>query len=85
MFKNIDEKDFQDNKEFQQFGRIKGQELRKMIDVIENIRKLMKEHETVEAVLMYEKESLHLYKKCNGTHALPRDLLSRWNSSVTQI
>ena len=84
MFERIDERDFQDNEEFQRFGRIKGPELRKMIDVIVNLRRMMKEHETVEAVLMYEGKSLHLYKKHNGTHTLPQDLLSRWNSPPVQ-
>ena len=79
-FKRIDERDIQENEEFQRFGRTKGQDLRKMINVIENIRKLMKELGIVDAVLICEEGSLHLYKKQNCAHTLPQDLLSRWNS-----
>jgi len=83
-FKRIDERDFQENDEFQRFERINGHELRKMINVIENIRTAMKEHGTTQAVLMYEEEELHLYKKYDNTHALPQDLLSKWNSPPDQ-
>lgn len=84
-FKRIEARDFQEEEEFRRFARIKGQGLGKMTTVIDNIRRMMKEHSIIEAVLIYEEESLHLYKKYNESHALPHDLLSRWNTPANQM
>ena len=83
-FQRIEDRDVEEHEEFLCFGRIKGQNLRKMIGVIENIRRIMKEHETHGAVLICDEKSLHLYKAQNGVHALPHELLSRWNSGEEQ-
>jgi len=78
LFSRIEEKDFKENGEFQHFENRKSREVRNLIRVIEKIRAMMMEHKTVQTVLLYEDESLHLYKRQHGTHALPRDLLSKW-------
>jgi hypothetical protein len=83
-FTRIDGRDFQGNEEFERFGTKKAQGMRKMMLLMDKIRRRMKEHGSAEAILMYEEEELHLYKKEGGSHALPEDLLSRWNSPTSR-
>lgn len=81
IFERIDGREFLEGcEEFERFGRAKAQGFKKMVVLIQNIRKGMEENGLVHAFLRNEADGLKLYKKEGGTHNLPQDLLAKWKS-----
>lgn len=74
----IEEKDLRETGEFQKFENRKNLELKNLIDLIRKIRMMLKASKIFQAVLVYERKSLMLYRH-GGGRVLPPDLLSKWN------
>ena len=78
VFTELNQTNYKTSGGFDRFTRDKGMELRRLIKLIREIRKTMITQKRPRAVLLHEGGSLHLYEKGSNQHALPADLLLKW-------
>lgn len=77
-FVRLEQKEFVQSKEFENFERGKGSVLRRFVQVVERIRATMKGKKIDKSVL-FENDSLKLYERTGTWDILPLDLLSKWD------
>lgn len=66
---------------FAMFERSEGNHVRKLVQVLERIRKIMMEEKVTKGVLLFENGRLQLHSRTNSEwEILPADLLSKWDS-----
>jgi hypothetical protein len=81
-FTTLHEKDFKANGMFGEFEKEKGSTLKKLVVLLEKIRNVVDKVDGKRAILLYFprlSEDLVIYSTTGEAHALPKDLLEKWN------
>ena len=79
VFSKVEQSNFEKNGEFERFERDKKLEISKLVSVIERIKKAMMGVSGKRAILLHEGQSLRMYERKGDKHALPKDLLAKWD------
>jgi hypothetical protein len=77
-FSRVDSKDVVESGFLADFERDHGDDLKRMIKVIENIKEALINSGKRTAVLLCEEGSMSLHESQSGKRALPADLLAKW-------
>lgn len=79
VFNRVDRKNFLIDGAFRRFELSNRSALGNLVKVIDAIKESLKDSNVKTAVLLYEHGKLRLYKRKGDIHALPMDLLSKWD------
>lgn len=80
-FTTLHEKDFKATGMFGEFEEEKGSILKELVVLLEKIRNVVEKVDGKRAILLYPwlSEEFVIYSSTGGRHALPNDLLEKWN------
>lgn len=78
VFTELNQSNYKTNGAFDRFCRDKATILKRLIRLLEIVKRKMRSVDQKRAVLLYKGGSLKLYERSGDWHSLPEDLLAKW-------
>jgi hypothetical protein len=78
-FQRVETRDFEKNGDFEALKQEYGNDLKRLVVLVRYIKGILKSSDKKRATLVFEKGELWLHEQIGDRHALPPDLMRKWD------